>query len=281
LKILVTGAKGMLGSDLLPLLEQEHKVIGVDIDNYDLTSIEAIQKIQEVSPELVLHLAAYTDVDGCETNAELSYATNAIATRNVSLACQKMRAAMVYISTDYVFDGEKKGPYFEFDSPNPINVYGQTKLAGEYFVSHLLNRFYIVRTAWLYGRKGRNFVDTILKHAQKKEELRVVDDQVGSPTYTKDLAKALVKLIRSNLFGIYHLTNSGSCSWHEFAKAILKLAGLETKVIPTKSEQYVRPARRPKNSVLSNFCWLQAFKEPLRPWEEALKDYLRESGRFV
>jgi len=281
-KILVTGARGMLGTDLVPVLQEEHDVIGVDIGDFDLVSPRAIGQIVHIAPEVVLNLAAFTDVDGCETKIEQAYAGNALAVRNVALACQRCQAVLLHISTDYVFDGEKDGAYYEWDHPNPLSAYGRTKLAGEHFVQHLLDRFYIVRTAWLYGSHGKNFVDTILATADSKKELSVVDDQRGSPTYTTDLARALARIVPSGFYGVYHVTNGGACSWYEFAKKILALAGkTDASLKATDSQTYMRPARRPKNSLLHNYVWRMTFGDPLRHWEEGLRDYLKETGRVV
>jgi dTDP-4-dehydrorhamnose reductase len=282
MKTLVTGARGMLGTDLLPVLREAHEVIGVDVDDFDLTSPEAIGQVVRIAPDVVVNLAAFTDVDGCETHIDEAYAVNALAARNVALACQQCGAAMLHLSSDYVFDGEKPEPYYEWDSPNPLSAYGKTKLAGEYYVQHLLDHFYIVRTAWLYGRRGKNFVETILKAARETGDLQVVNDQQGSPTYTRDLAQALALLVPSGLFGIYHVTNSGACTWYGYTLRILALAGMKHAVVrPTDSAAYVRPARRPKNSRLHDFVWRRAFREPLRHWEEGLKDYLRETGKLA
>ncbi|HUW23671.1 MAG TPA: dTDP-4-dehydrorhamnose reductase, partial [bacterium] len=229
------------------------------------------------------HSAAYTDVDGCETNRDLAFRVNALGTRNIALACQRFDTELLYISTDFVFNGEKGEPYLEFDRPDPQSIYAKSKYWGELYIKSLLSRFYIVRSSWLFGKNGKNFVTTILKLAKQKKEIEVVNDQIGSPTYTKDLARAIAQLIgterkdsttRASLYGIWHITNSGQCSWYEFAREILQDSDVRVK--PITSEELNRPARRPKFSILENSIWkLQGWKS-LRHWKEALKDYLKE-----
>jgi dTDP-4-dehydrorhamnose reductase len=277
MRVLITGAKGQLGSDLLRVLSPHHEVTGFSHQELPVENIEAVlKKVFDVKPDLVVHAAAYTYVDDCEKNPEKAYLINALGTRNVVLASQKVRAKLLYISTDYIFDGEKKKPYFEFDPPNPLSVYGKSKLAGEWFVQNLLNEFYIVRTSWLYGLNGRNFVKTIFELAENKPFLEVVEDQVGSPTYTLDLAKKIAEIIESDYFGVYHITNQGYCSWFDFARKILKLSGVNKEVKPVKTEDFPRPAKRPKFSVLENFVLKNSGFSLLRNWEEALLDFLTE-----
>ncbi|MEW6685757.1 MAG: dTDP-4-dehydrorhamnose reductase [Candidatus Edwardsbacteria bacterium] len=279
MRILVTGAKGMLGTDLCSLLTLEHAVIGIDIDDFDITHSDTPDRIVSFSPNIVLHLAAYTDVNGCERNPEKAYLVNALGTRQVALGCQQCQIPMLYISTDFVFDGEKKEAYYEWDEPNPLNHYGHSKLAGENYIKHFLSQFFIVRTSWLFGKHGKNFVDTILRKAKKGAKISVVNDQRGSPTYTKDLAIAISQLIESKLYGIYHISNSGNCSWYEFAKKIMEFVEIQgVKIVPVSSAEYPSPTRRPAFSVLRNFCWEKFSGNLLRPWEEALKDYL-EKGK--
>jgi len=283
MRILITGASGMLGRDLVEALSEEHEVVGLDIKGSrftvhglrfivcDITVREKIIKaICDVRPEIVIHAAAYTDVDGCEKNKNLAYKVNGIGAQNVTLACKECKASIAYISTDFVFDGEKKEPY------------GKSKLEGEKHISLLLDRYFIIRTSWLFGRHGRNFVNTILKVAEEKKELKVVNNQVGSPTYTKDLVYAIQKLItdhRSPItnFGIYHISNSGSCSWYEFAQEIIHTSHIShpPSLKPVSSEESNRPAKRPKFSVLDNNRYIQTVGEPLRPWQEALGEYLK------
>jgi dTDP-4-dehydrorhamnose reductase len=289
----------MLGRDIVEVLSTGYELYLLDVKPFpaplssqfstltlDITDSErTYTTITKINPDIVIHSAAYTDVDGSETNRDLAFRVNALGTRNIALACQKFDTELLYIGTDFVFDGEKVEPYVEFDRPNPQNIYAKSKYWGELYVNSLLNRFYIVRTSWLFGKNGKNFVNTILNLAKEKKEIEVVNDQTGSPTYTKDLARAIVQLIgaeRENsspgadLYGIWHITNSGQCSWYEFAREILQGPGVLVK--PITSEKLKRQARRPKFSVLDNYVWRLQGWEPLRDWKEALKDYLKEIG---
>ena len=294
MRILITGACGMLGRDLVEALSKEHGVTGLDIKGFrfpvyglrfivcDITDREeTIKAICGARPEVVIHTAAYTDVDGCEKNPDLAYRVNGTGTQNVALASKESKAVMIYISTDFVFDGEKRRPYLESDRPNPLSIYGKSKLEGERHTSLLLDRYFIIRTSWLFGRHGRNFVDTILKLAGEKKELKVVNDQIGSPTYTKDLAQAISKLIPNSQllitnYGIYHISNSGSCSWYEFAREIIHASHIPhpPSLKPISSEELNRPAKRPKFSVLDNVRYIKTVGKSLRPWQEALKEYI-------
>ncbi len=278
MKVLVTGAKGMLGTDLMDILSRGHEVIGVDIDDFDITNAnQTREKVFEIAPELVIHGAAYTDVDGCETNLELAYKVNAIGAQNIALACRASDAVMLYLSTDFVFDGRKKEPYFEWDHANPLSVYGASKYAGEYFVSRLLQRYYIVRIAWLYGENGKNFVKTILRLVDERDKLQIVDDQFGSPTYTVDVAHGISKLIKSESYGIYHMVNRGETSWYGFAKKILELGGKSGVVVePITTEELNRPAKRPAYSVLRNLALELTIGDPMRNWEDALGEFVQQ-----
>jgi dTDP-4-dehydrorhamnose reductase len=274
MRIIITGAKGQLGVELMNVLSHTNPVLGMDLADHDITHPLYIDYICKFSPNLIIHSAAFTDVDGCETDPQQAYLVNAIGTRNVALACQKSKCAMVYISTDYVFDGKKKEPYHEFDQPNPLSVYGRSKLAGEQYVQTLLDHFYIVRTSWLYGPSGKNFVKTILNLAEKEDRLRVIKDQKGSPTYAPDLALALAHIIREPYYGVYHVTNQGSVSWHGFAKEILRLRGIDKKVEAITTKEFGRPAPRPANSVLQNYILELTGLYQMRPWQEALEEFL-------
>lgn len=289
MKILVTGISGMLGVDLYQTLREEYEVTGLDrrdfpcspspsVSRVDITDLEAVKKLfSRLTPHFVIHAAAYTDVDGCERDADKAYKVNALGTRNIALACQKLDLPLLYMSTDFVFRGDKETPYDELDEPAPMNIYGKSKLAGENYIESFLSRYFIVRSSWLYGRWGKNFVTTILKLAREKSVLKVVDDQVGSPTYTKDLSQQIKRLVATELYGIYHITNSGRCSWYGFTREILKLAGIKgVKVSPITSEELARPAPRPKFSVLENCCLRLSLGNSMREWKEALKDFLKD-----
>ncbi len=277
MKILITGANGQLGYELNRLLSPDNSVFPFDID-LDVTERGGVvDRVSSIKPDIVLHCAAMTDVDGCEIDPEKAEAVNDTGTGNVVLACQQVKAAMVYISTDFVFSGEGARPLTETDPTGPINVYGTTKLAGERHVAEGLDRFYVVRTAWLYGLYGNNFVKTILRLAGEKDELSVVNDQTGSPTYARDLAEKIVELIATNRFGLYHIANSGQSTWYDFALDILETAGITgVSVKPITSEALQRPARRPAYSVLDNKGLSKAGLPPLRNFKEALRAYIGE-----
>jgi dTDP-4-dehydrorhamnose reductase len=278
MKILMTGARGMLGRDLLPLLSAKHEVLGKDIQDFDITDRKRVQEeIAACRPDVVIHAAAYTDVDGCETKRDLAFAVNGEGALHVALGCAHVGSRMIHLSTDYVFDGESGIPYPEGSPPHPLNVYGESKLQGELYIPKVLENYLIIRTAWLYGRHGKNFVDTILRLAGQQDELRVVNDQKGSPTFTKDLSQAMGRLVEEETRGVLHVTNSGSCTWFEFAQKVLDLnpsPGRKSRVIPISSTELARPARRPANSVLdcSRFEQITGFR--MRSWEEGLKEYL-------
>lgn len=271
--ILVVGANGMLGRDLLALLgDRGH---GVDIADIDITSpVSVLKVIGDLKPEVVINCAAYTDVDGCESNIETAMAVNGEGVAYLAMACRDVGALLVQVSTDYIFDGGKGTPYIEDDAPCPLSVYGESKLVGEmnaaFSPEHL-----IVRTQWLYGLHGKNFVETMLRLGTEKDELTVVDDQIGSPTWTVDLARAIIALIDSGCRGIYHAANAEYCSWNGFAKAIFEEAGLNVKVLPMTTTELNRPARRPLYSTLE--CSKLTGATGFRPqtWRNALQDYLK------
>ena len=282
-RILVIGAKGMLGRDLVEILRSSfgtgksgYEVFGWDLDEIDIREeADAVSKIENLQPEIVINVAAYTDVDGCEVEQEKAFLINAEGMRHVAVAGERCQAKVIYLSTDYVFDGQKKKPYAEDDPPNPINIYGQTKLKGERYLQALVDNSLIIRTQWLYGKFGKNFVSSILRQGKEKGVLSVVDDQTGSPTYTVDLSKAIVSLIRSDGRGIFHVVNEEVCTWYVFAQAVLKAAGLEgVRIISISSEDLGRQALRPSYSALSTKKLKEETGMSLRPWPEAMKDYL-------
>ena len=280
MKVLITGAAGMLGTDLRKALELEHDLVLTDVTGdvklLDITDTEQVlAEVNDAQPDLVIHCAAYTDVDGCERDPDKAYRVNALGTWNVAAAGLVCDAAVLYVSTDFVFDGEKAEPYTEYDVTHPINHYGASKLAGESHVRALCPAHYIVRSAWLYGEHGKNFPLTILNAAKSRKELKVVADQIGSPTFTADLAAAIRDLISSPLYGTYHVTNKGSCSWYDLAAKALKYAGIkDVTVQPIKAEEWPTPTRRPKYSVLRHYALELQGMDNMRPWDEALKDFI-------
>lgn len=278
-RILVIGAKGMLGRDLVKILSSsayKNEVTGWDLEEIDIQKEgETIVKINDFSPEIVINAAAFTDVDASEILVEKVFAINAEGMKHVALGALRCGAKVVYISTDYIFDGKKGEPYIETDHPNPLNTYGESKLKGERYVQELVEDTLIIRTQWLFGEYGKNFVNSILKLAKEKNSLSIVNDQIGSPTYTLDLSWAIAELIQRNLKGIFHVSNQDCCSWFEFAETILQLMGIkDVKLIPISSGQLDRKARRPSYSVLSNQKLERETGIKLRSWKEALKDYL-------
>ena len=285
-RILVIGAKGMLGTDLievLPISFPNDEILGWDIDDIDIREEKnTVTKIENLRPEIVINVAGYTHVDGCELNEKEAFSANAEGMKHIALGAQRCGAKVIYLSTDYIFDGKKKEPYLEDDLPNPINVYGHSKWKGERYVQEMTKDGLIVRTQWLFGRYENNFVISILRQAKEKKILSIVNDQIGSPTFTIDLSKAISMLIRFKACGIFHVTNSDLCSWYTFGQAILKLSGMEdVRVIPISSKELGRQAIRPSYSVLNTqkFKWETGMV--LRPWSEALKDYLSMLGDSV
>lgn len=273
MKILITGASGMLGYDLQETLKN-HELILFNSKTLDITNKQIVnEKIGKIEPDIVINAAAYTNVDACEKNYDDAYKVNALGPKNLAKVCKELDIPLVHISTDYVFNGEKNTPLKEEDEIGPKTAYGKTKLEGEIFIQETCNKYFIIRTAWLYGCNGNNFVKTMLELAKNNNEINVVNDQVGSPTYTFDLAIAISKIIETDDYGIYHLTNSGSCSWYEFSKEIFKLSNINIKVNPVSTEEFPRPAPRPKYSVLSDEKWINKGFKPLRNYKEALKDY--------
>lgn len=279
MKVLVTGAKGQLGTDLMNELEKRGiESIGVDVQEMDITDKEACMRvISESKADAVIHCAAYTAVDAAEDNVDLCRKINGEGTRNVALACQATGAKLMYISTDYVFDGQGTRPWEPDDSRSPLNVYGQTKYEGELAVEELMEKFFTVRIAWVFGVAGKNFIKTMLRLGKERGAVSVVDDQVGSPTYTYDLARLLVDMIQTDYYGRYHATNEGFCSWYEFACEIFRQAGMdEVKVTPVSSDQFPVKAVRPANSRMSKAKLEENGFEPLPTWQDALGRFLKE-----
>lgn len=275
MKVLVTGAGGMLGQDLCPLLEDEgYDVIETRSKTMDITDKEKVLEVfAEQAPDLVIHCAAYTNVDGAEEDFETALLINEKGTENVAIAAEKADIPIVYISTDYVFDGTADKPYKPDDKPNPVDNYGLSKLKGEEAVKKHCKKHYIIRTSWLYGHHGKNFVETMISLGKKMPEVRVVDDQVGCPTWSVALSEAIIKLLEDEAdFGTYHVCGSGKTSWYGFTKEIFKLAGIKTPVIPVTTAEFPRPAKRPAYSVLENGGICPDWKVSLRQYMELRED---------
>ena len=278
MKILITGSKGQLGLELVKQLKIKglYKIIDTDRDELDIVDIDNVNEfILSSKPDVVINCAAHTAVDLCETDIDNAYKINAIGPRNLAIACEKINAKFVQVSTDYVFDGNIDRPYREDDNTCPNSIYGSSKLMGEKFTKEFCSRYFIVRTAWLYG-EGNNFVRTMLKLSETNKEINVVNDQFGSPTSTVYLAKAIIELIHTEHYGTYHGTCEGKCSWYDFAQKIFEISNIDIKVNPVTSEEYKRPAPRPAYSVLDNFMLKLVGLNSFRNWEDALIEYLNE-----
>jgi len=270
----------MLGKDLSLILKKaNHEVLETDIEELDITKIDKIYKmVKTLKPEIIINCAAYTQVDKAEQEIEKAFLINGAGVQNLALICRDFNTDLLQISTDYVFDSENKASYAPFDSPNPINVYGLSKLAGEKYLQWLWDKFYIIRTSWLYGKNGLNFVITILKLAQTRKEIKVVNDQIGSPTWTVTLSQAISEIIGTKKYGIYHITDctDHGISWFAFAQEIINLSGSKTKIIPCKTEEFPQLARRPSNSVLDLTMTKLIFKINIPTWKESLRNFLSQ-----
>jgi dTDP-4-dehydrorhamnose reductase len=278
MRVLVTGAGGQLGHDLLTAFGHDD-CAGLSRAELDVTDEAAVvAAVRDHAPELVVHAAAFTRVDACEAEPDVAWRVNALGSWWVARACALADAAMVYVSTDYVFDGLLGRPYTSFDPPNPVSMYGRSKEAGEQLVRQTLARHYIVRTSWVQGAHGGNFVKTMLRLGRERDELSVVDDQTGSPTFTFDLAPAIRSLAVTGRHGTYHLTNRGHCTWFEFARAVFSEAGIAVDVSPTDTATFGAPAPRPSYSVLDNLLAGMVGLEPLPPWRTSLKRLVAELG---
>ena len=276
MRILVTGVKGQLGHDVVnELTKRGHTPIGVDVEEMDITDAAAVEQEMKKEPlDAVIHCAAYTAVDPAEDNREVCMRVNAEGTRNIARVCRELDIKMVYISTDYVFDGEGERPWEPDDARNPLNVYGESKYQGELAVEEYLDKYFIVRIAWVFGVNGKNFIKTMLRLAKDHKEINVVNDQTGSPTYTYDLAVLLADMVETEKYGRYHATNEGLCTWYEFAKEIFAQAGVDVKVNPVSSEEFPAKARRPHNSRMDKSRLTQNGFKLLPSWQDALKRYL-------
>jgi len=274
MKILIIGSKGMLGSDLVKELSKtDNEIIAWDLEDIDITKEQDMLKIEQANPDIIINCAAYTNVDLAETEKEICHKVNVTGVQNLTNTSKKLDIPLIHISTDYVFNGEKQEGYDEDDKKDPINYYGKTKSEGEDIIINNLDKYYIIRTSWLFGKNGKNFVETMLKLFKEKEEIKVVNDQIGSPTYTKDLSRGIINIIKNKnryKYGIYHITNSDKCSWFEFANEIKRLTNSNCIINPCTSEEFPTPAKRPKFSILNNNK-----TEKLKNWKEALKEYIK------
>ncbi len=277
-KIIITGCNGQLGRALNQELagNKEYDLVNTDVAELDITNIDQVLKMaREVKPYAIINCAAHTNVNACETDVDNAYRINAIGPRNLSIAATDVKAKMVQISTDYVFEGNASKPYIEFDTTNPQGMYGSTKLAGENFVREFADRYFMIRTAWLYG-DGKNFVKTMLQLAQTHDKVTVVKDQFGTPTSAKELAKAILYLLPSDNYGTFHGTCEGFCSWADFAKEIFRLADVKAKVKPCTTGEYPTPAVRPAYSVLENYMFKLTTDYKFANWEDAIAEYIRD-----
>lgn len=276
MRVLVTGVKGQLGYDVVNELEKRgHTAIGVDVEEMDITDAKAVETvITGANVEAVIHCAAYTAVDAAEDNVDICRKVNAEGTENIAKVCQKLDQKMIYISTDYVFNGEGQRPWEPDDEREPLNVYGQTKYEGELAVEKYVDKYFIVRIAWVFGVNGKNFIKTMLHLGETRNEISVVHDQIGSPTYTYDLSVLIVDMVESDKYGRYHATNEGLCTWYEFAVEIFRQAGMNVKVNPVTSEMFPSKARRPHNSRMNKSKLSENGFNHLPIWQDALKRYL-------
>jgi dTDP-4-dehydrorhamnose reductase len=281
MRVMVIGSSGQLGSELVNALHSE-TVVALTHGDIDVTDSGSVHRSFELhKPDIVINTAAFHRVDDCESQVEKAFQVNGFAVRNLALACREFKAALVHLSTDFVFGGERREPYIELDRPDPLNVYGASKLAGEYLLATVLPHHFIIRTCGLFGTggsrsKGGNFVETMLRRAADGKPIRVVNDQVVTPTYTVDLARKICELIRTDNYGLYHISSNGACSWFEFAQSIFELAGVEADLGPTTTEAIGARARRPPYSVLKNFRLERLGMDDLPCWKDGLKRYLAE-----
>ncbi len=277
MKVLVTGAGGMLAEDLTSCLsERGYEIAALPRNRLDITDLGAIRAAANKSePELVINCAAYTKVDKAEKEETRALTVNGFGVQNLCLLCQERDIPLVHFSTDYVFDGTKESPYTIHDEPNPISAYARSKILGEKYILWLLSKFYLIRTSWLFGLYGKNFIETMLEIGQREKQISVVNDQRGCPTWTYHLAQAVIDLIETERYGIYHITNSEPTTWFEFAREIFRLSGRDIEVLPVTSDQFPRPARRPQNSVLDPFPLTEVLVRGMPSWRQALKEYLQ------
>lgn len=291
MKILITGSKGQLGSQIIHMINKGKseigeipsqyitaEVVGVDMEDLDITNLDQVQDfMSKFKPNIVINAAAYTNVDACENNEDIAFKVNALGARNLAISSEKVGAKIIHISTDYVFKGDGNVPYREYDITSPVSVYGKTKLAGENFVREFSKKYFILRTSWLYGYYGNNFVKTILKAGMEKGHLDVVNDQRGNPTNAEDLSHHILKLALSEEYGTYHCTAIGECSWYDFACKIIEYAGVKCTVSPMTSDKLTRAAKRPSYSSLDNMMLRCTVGDEMREWQESLKMFIEET----
>ncbi|GAA0083801.1 dTDP-4-dehydrorhamnose reductase [Clostridium sp. CTA-7] len=292
MKILITGSKGQLGNELQDIIKtgkaeigkvseevKNSEVFALDVEELDITNLGQVKKVlNEIKPDVVINCAAATNVDGCESNKDLAFKINAIGPRNLAIVCEVIGAKLVQVSTDYVFSGVGETPLTEYDLTAPYSVYGKTKLKGEEYVREFSSKYYIVRTAWLYGYVGKNFVYTMMNLGEQKESLNVVNDQKGNPTNANDLAYHILKLIETEEYGIYHCTGKGECTWYDFAKLIMELSGRKCIINSCTSEEFKTPAKRPEYSSLDNMMLRCTIGDEMRDWKEALKSFIANTS---
>lgn len=288
MKILITGSKGQLGNELKDIISKGYSEIGkvseciknsqffdFDVDNLDITDLKSVKNVlNTIKPDVVINCAAATNVDGCESDEDFAFKVNSLGPRNLAMVCEEMGARLVQVSTDYVFSGVGEKPLTEYDLTAPYSVYGKTKLLGENYVREFCSKYYIVRTAWLYGYVGHNFVYTMRRLGKEKDSINVVNDQIGNPTHANDLAYHILKLIETDEYGVYHCTGKGECSWYDFAKMIIELSGEECIVNPCTSEEYKTPAKRPEYSSLDNMMLRNTVGDEMRNWQDAIKSFI-------
>ena len=293
MKILITGARGMLATQVITDLRRGYTELGkipqefigaeiltTDVENLDITDKSACEKyMEENRPDVVINCAAYTNVDGCETNQDAAFKVNAIGSRNLAIACENIGAKLVHVSTDYVFKGDEPTPRREYDIPNPVSVYGKTKFAGEEYVRQYCKKSFIVRTAWLYGFNGKNFVKTMVRLCNERGGASVVNDQHGNPTNAADLSHHLLKIAASEEYGTYHCTGNGECTWFEFASEIARLAGFEGAMKPCTSDEFPTPTKRPEYSDLDHMMLRVTVGDEMRDWKEALAAYFENENK--
>ncbi|MBN7573928.1 dTDP-4-dehydrorhamnose reductase [Clostridium sp. 2-1] len=288
MKILITGSKGQLGNELIDIINsgkaeigevseaiEKSEVVALDVDELDITNLEQVKsKINDLKPDVIINCAAATNVDGCESNEDFAFKVNSIGPRNLAIASEDVGAKLVQVSTDYVFSGVGNKPLTEYDLTAPYSVYGKTKLLGENYVRELSSKYFIVRTAWLYGYVGHNFVYTMRRLGKEKECITVVNDQRGNPTHANDLAYHILKLIQTEEYGVYHCTGKGECTWYDFAKMIIELSDEKCEVKPCTSEEYKTPAKRPEYSSLDNMMLRCTVGDDMRDWKDAIKSFI-------